>query len=427
MYYQLNENIKLCGTSYGEYLMYFYNKDGMNYQEINKEGYEILSLCDGSNSYEDIVDQLAKYYNESKDKVKENISEFINLSLKLNILKEVIDPLKKTKVQLNENIYTPTALFMTIELTKKCNLYCSHCYANAGINQTKELDLSLLKNLISYAETSGTLLLQFTGGETFMYSEINQLLKYAVKNFTRRIEISTNGTIWNETIEEILANKNYSQRVSFQVSIDGLEKFHDNFRGVQGSYKKTMDFIKKVKAINPNTFITVAITLANQQYNDVMELAEIVSNSGVDRLRIGVVTDQGRAEGTSMLKWNVKKYRMLLHELFDKYKDKKMQIAYENDDECMNCGAGYKIIALLSDNTLRPCIMHKRIIGKVYTLEDYKSLIINSIEENKNLKAPNKKYCEDCEYCEECNNCFANAEINRKKVKMCKWYESTYK
>lgn len=238
MYYQLNENVKLCGTSYGEYLMYFYNKDGMNYQEINNEGYEILSLCDGSNSYVDIVDQLAKYYHESKDKVKENIFEFINLSLKLNILKEVIDPLKKTKVQLNENIYTPTALFMTIELTKKCNLYCSHCYANAGINQTKELDLSLLKNLISYAETSGTLLLQFTGGETFMYSEINQLLKYAVKNFTRRIEISTNGPIWNETIEEILANKNYSRRVSFQVSIDGLEKFHDNFRGVQGRIKK---------------------------------------------------------------------------------------------------------------------------------------------------------------------------------------------
>lgn len=38
----------------------------------------------------------------------------------------------------------------------------------------------------------------------------------------------------------------------------------------------------------------------------------------------------------------------------------------------MNSGAGYKIIALHSDNTLRPCIMHKRIIGKVYTLEDYK-------------------------------------------------------
>lgn len=61
-----------------------------------------------------------------------------------------------------------------------------------------------------------------------------------------------------------------------------------------------------MKAINPNTFITGAKTLANQQYNDVLELAEIVSNSGVDRLRIGVVTDQGRAEETSMLKWNVK-------------------------------------------------------------------------------------------------------------------------
>lgn len=427
MYLQLAENIRLCGTNYDEYLMYIYQDDEMNYQEINKEAFEILSLCDGSNSYKDIVDKLSIYYDEAKSKVEENIIDFVNLSLKLGIIKEIKEKSMRYETKLEENLYIPTPLFMTLELTKKCNLNCWHCYTNAGIQNTKELNLNLLKDMISYAEQTGTLMLQFTGGETFMYSNIDELLEFTLENFSRKIEISTNGTIWNSIIEKILLNKNYSHRVSFQVSIDGLEEFHDSFRGMQGSYKKTVSFIKKIKEINPNIFVTVAITLANQEYSDILKLSEVISNLDVDRLRIGVVTDMGRAEGKSLLKWNVNQYHLLLHDLFKKYEDKKMQIAYETDDECKNCGAGHKIIAVLSDGSLTPCIMHKKKIGKLSNIDDFKRLMIKSIVETKDLIPPNRKYCTDCKYSEECKNCYANAEINRTKVNKCTWHESTKK
>lgn len=122
-----------------------------------------------------------------------------------------------------------------------CNLKCPYCLQNAGESNLNELPI---EDVIKFLDTLPYLEdIKITGGEPLSdknYDRTYKLAQYGVKRGVN-VQINTNGTFPSSHFD--LDN----DKVSFQVSLDGLEKEHDQFRG-RGVFKKAVDFIKLQKS-----------------------------------------------------------------------------------------------------------------------------------------------------------------------------------
>ncbi len=158
--------------------------------------------------------------------------------------------------------------FFSIDVTKRCNLRCKHCYfyktkspdelsPEAWEQRIKELK----KNYkLTYSAT-------WVGGEPLLRQDVIERCKGL---FLHNLLV-TNGSIpfpsWSN--------------IYYHVSIDGDEKTHDEVRGKQGLYKTIMTNISNapdikisaamcVNTMNKNTIETVVKDLYDTNVNEVM-------------------------------------------------------------------------------------------------------------------------------------------------------------
>jgi len=128
--------------------------------------------------------------------------------------------------------------------TRACNLNCIHCYAKA-VHQSNDRELTTEEgfHLIDDLASFGVPVILFSGGEPLMRSDLVELSSYAVKKGIRAV-ISTNGTLITDEKAMLLKNAGVSY---VGISIDGLEKVNDHFRGIKGAFKKALIGIKTVR------------------------------------------------------------------------------------------------------------------------------------------------------------------------------------
>jgi MoaA/NifB/PqqE/SkfB family radical SAM enzyme len=146
---------------------------------------------------------------------------------------------------------------MTINITGNCDLKCKYCEKSEHKN-TIELKFDALLNLLSFAAENKVSVF-ISGGEPFLYSRIWELLeKCAGRN--QKIAVVTNGNRLND-----LTNEQYdilNRTISIMsLSIDHpTEGKEDNLRGVNGSFARTLNYLKSEKREHPvgiNTVISV--------------------------------------------------------------------------------------------------------------------------------------------------------------------------
>ncbi len=129
-------------------------------------------------------------------------------------------------------------------ITRRCNLKCVHCYAQAKDMLFKnELSTEEGKNLIDDLAQFGVPVLLFSGGEPTIRQDLPELAAYAVKKGMRAV-ISTNGTLISEEMARTLKEIGLSY---VGISLDGMEEIHDRFRGVKGAFKSAIKGIENSK------------------------------------------------------------------------------------------------------------------------------------------------------------------------------------
>ena len=125
------------------------------------------------------------------------------------------------------------------ELTKRCNLRCVHCRAEAldrGFEGEMTTDEArrVLDDIASFSSP----IVVLTGGEPLMRADIFDIARYA-KEKKLRTALATNGTLIDAAIAGMIKDAGI-QRVS--ISLDGKnESSHDGFRGVAGSFRSAMN------------------------------------------------------------------------------------------------------------------------------------------------------------------------------------------
>ncbi|ESP89845.1 TIGR04347 family pseudo-SAM/SPASM protein [Candidatus Halobonum tyrrellensis] len=163
-------------------------------------------------------------------------------------------------------------------LTKQCNLYCSHCYAAADTGTAPgELGTAEGKRLLDDLADYGVPVVLFSGGEPLVRDDLVELVGYADDLGIRPV-LSTNGTlITPETAAELRdAGLRYAG-----VSVDGLPERNDEFRGADGAFDAAVRGIGACLDAGLKTGLRYTITERNA--DDLPGVVELLHDEGVDR------------------------------------------------------------------------------------------------------------------------------------------------
>ena len=130
-------------------------------------------------------------------------------------------------------------------ITRRCNLKCVHCYAQAGdLPFDNELTTIEGQKLIDDLARFNVPVILFSGGEPLVRKDLPELAAYAVKKGLRAV-ISTNGTLISRETARTLKDIGLSY---VGISIDGMKEINDRFRGVKGAFNSALEGIKNCLA-----------------------------------------------------------------------------------------------------------------------------------------------------------------------------------
>jgi MoaA/NifB/PqqE/SkfB family radical SAM enzyme len=117
-------------------------------------------------------------------------------------------------------------VFMTVELTLRCNLTCSHCYISAGDERENELSTGEIKELLDRIRDFGVFFVFLTGGEPTMRADFAEILCHA-HDIGLDVNVLTNATGFSRRLFGSIPDT-----TTFVVSVDGLDA-HKKIRGNQ--------------------------------------------------------------------------------------------------------------------------------------------------------------------------------------------------
>ena len=248
---------------------------------INEDGLEILKLCNGKNSIKKIslinADKYHIKYNESF----EIITDFLDNVKNNYLLYE--KPIKEIK----NNQFRGLAL----EITRKCNLKCIHCYLSAGKAFNDELKLSEIKELINSITDLGGTSIAFGGGEPFLRNDFIEMIEYAA-SLDLLISVGTNGTLIDKRLAKILSNL----PIKLQISLDGATKvIHDRIRG-EGSFDQTIRGINNLIAEGMEKDIVIAFTPMKINFNETSDIINFALERKIPVIQFPPLSPSGRAK-----------------------------------------------------------------------------------------------------------------------------------
>ncbi len=171
--------------------------------------------------------------------------------------------------------------FLIFFITSKCNSRCKHCFYWKNLNHKDDLTLTQIKKI---SETLPEIRdLSLSGGEPILRQDLLEIIQTFYKNNKlTSLSIPTNGLlpdVLEQTVKEIKTScPNLKLLINF--SLDGLEKTHDNFRGIKGNFKKVIKAIKQLQ--NYNIFININTVISNENYKELPELMNFVRTLDVD-------------------------------------------------------------------------------------------------------------------------------------------------
>lgn len=171
----------------------------------------------------------------------------------------------------------PSPPFLVLFINSICNMKCDHCFYWRSLNGKNDLSF---EELVALSESLGKIEnLNLSGGEPFIRKEFADICRQFIKhNGVRQIYVPTNGyfTKWTvEKISEILENEPDLEMFVAEISLDGMPKFHDEFRAAKNAFKKAMetyDALAELQKKDPRVRIHCISTATDINMDEIREL-----------------------------------------------------------------------------------------------------------------------------------------------------------
>lgn len=121
--------------------------------------------------------------------------------------------------------------------TNACNMYCDHCYRDAGCPAEEELSTVEAKKMLGDIARAGFKIMIFSGGEPLLRPDIVELVVHA-KSLGLRPVFGTNGTLLTLALAQKLKE---AGTMGMGISLDSLDKEkHDQFRRYPGAWEEAV-------------------------------------------------------------------------------------------------------------------------------------------------------------------------------------------
>lgn len=319
---------------------------------------------------------------------------------------------------------------VALNLTKRCNLKCEHCYLDATTKRSggnDELTTEECFRLIDeIAQVNPGCLLVITGGEPLVRPDILDIARHAVKH-RFMVVFGTNGMMITDEVAKELMEIGV---MGMGISIDSLDPAkHNSFRGLPGAFEGALAGIEACKR-NGLQF-QIHFSAQPMNYQELPAVIDWAHDLGARVLNVFFMVCTGRGEElTDITPEQYEEVLGYLVECQDKYQDMLVRarcaphfkrLAYEKDPNSPitkaqgymggGCLAGTNYARVTPNGDLTPCPYMPLSAGNIREKsfvdlwED--SEIFNS------FRYPHLKgKCGDCEYSEICGGCRARPYVD---------------
>jgi len=301
--------------------------------------------------------------------------------------------------------------------TNQCNMFCDHCYRDAGVRSAEELTTDQAKQLIREIKRAGFQIMIFSGGEPLMRPDIFELGSYATQQRLRAV-MGTNGSLITPEIADRMKRSGF---MAAGISLDSLDpRKNDAFRKLENAYELTVAGMKNLKAIGLP--FQVHTTVMDWNVAELEAITDFAVDIGAMGHHIFFLVPTGRAVNIEDEALRVVEYEKTLARLMEKQKHVNIEIKptcapqfirvadkkgvpLRFSKGCL-AGISYCIISPIGD--VQPCAYLEMPLGNV------KAIPFDTIwRDNEALKKlRTMEYggkCGICDYKSRCGGCRARA------------------
>lgn len=185
------------------------------------------------------------------------------------------------------------APFLVIwELTQACDLACRHCRASAQpARHPAELTTAEAMEVLRQIRAFGNPLLVFTGGDPLKRDDVYLILAASVQ-LGLRTAITPSATPL--LTRDAIARFRGLGVARMALSLDGAgESQHDGFRGVEGSFRITIEALEAARALGLETQVNTTVTRRN--LDSLERIAALVARHGARLWSVFFLVVTGRA------------------------------------------------------------------------------------------------------------------------------------
>lgn len=413
-----------------------YNATGKYYlSQISREPQE----------FDEIVDRLLQLFNgATREMIEKDFGKFISyleecgfistgkdeneLSIKENSHRETY--MAKTNYPIiqedNDIAHSSALLFkvfkesphifdIQIELTKKCNERCIHCYLplkDRVSTSSHVMSTDEVKKVLDQAAEMGVLGVTFSGGELLLRKDLLEILQYArKKDFI--ISLFSNVVLLTERMASKFKEINVN---NVQVSLYSMDRdIHETITQIKGSYERTKRGIEILLKHGVNVIISCPIMKINknsfrgvQAYADSLRIKaggdyQLIGQGDLDTSNLEQRMNIAEAEEfiTDMIV-NNEEYKKSLKSKVDNYDYKERTV-----EDKISCGVGIDTLNIASNGDIIPCPgWYGFVLGNIEK-DDLKDIWSKSekLEDLRNIRLSQFPRCTNCEarpYCYMC-------------------------
>jgi radical SAM protein with 4Fe4S-binding SPASM domain len=265
--------------------------------------------------------------------------------------------------------------FAWIELTSKCNQLCRHCFLGDDLNAFPHYPKEEVFAMLASLHRAGARQIILSGGEPTVHPAFRDILEHAGSKYPFKLSLLTNGS-HRGLLSVVDLLREYE--VTVKVPLLGWEKSHDLMSGIRNGFVRTTDTIEIL--IKNGVHVELGTTVTGLNYEDIPKLRDYAHRLDLP-LEVSPLYAVGyavtnKAELYSISQTEIlavckehKKSESLIQiapsQMKSEARDAHRYVVDPTDYDAVNLKdyltahseCGQKIVAILSNREVTPCLM----------------------------------------------------------------------
>jgi len=301
--------------------------------------------------------------------------------------------------------------------TNACNMYCDHCYRDAGCKAEDELNTVEAKTLLDQIAKAGFKIMIFSGGEPLMRPDIIELVAHATALGLRSV-FGTNGTL----ITLDMAHKlKAAGAMGMGISLDSLDKAkHNTFRKFPNAWEGAVQGMRNCRAAGLP--FQIHTTVMDWNEHELEAITDFAVAEGAVAHHFFFLVPTGRAKTIEAESLRAEAYEEVLTRIMKKQQEVDIELKPTCAPQFMRiakqmgmklrfhrgCLAGTSYCIISPRGKVQPCAYLNMELGNVRETP-FDEIWKNSPVLNDLRTLAYKGGCGKCEYKVSCGGCRARA------------------